>query len=280
MTTALFNLLGAMGQTQGLPPSDLPLALCALPPVGSLPLPGTTWLGCGLFKYRERQKWAREFVRQHIPQAIPPTRELCQRFQPVELPVPGKPGWKVTLECGFKFGHLTNCATGERITIDISKQEREPLMFLRWPSTDEGAGVSWEPAERLPEMRPLGMDLLYAIDDLRDAGVLRGVDYDRTPDDSGEPTAYHFSEPAAAADCVILPFCARWEDPQQRLWLAAAVGDWPLAHELATAKGDAELMAVTKPRAAACEQLVAARAKANKFSVPWLNCGETAPACD
>ena len=55
-------------------PQNLFEAIRALPLVGTLPSPWTVWLLIALIVYRQRQQWARTFVRKHRPDAFPPGR--------------------------------------------------------------------------------------------------------------------------------------------------------------------------------------------------------------
>jgi hypothetical protein len=56
------------------------------------------------------------------------------------------------------------------------------------------------------------------------------------------------------ADCVSL-LAARWADsPEDRPWLAAVIGDWAAAHELAQAAGQVELATATHDRARKCHR--------------------------
>lgn len=74
------------------PPKNLLEATQRLPLPGALPSPLAAWLLVWLFAHRERQQWAKEFVREHLPEAIPPSRRLYQEWEddpPVELDLPG-----------------------------------------------------------------------------------------------------------------------------------------------------------------------------------------------
>jgi hypothetical protein len=52
-----------------------------------------------------------------------------------------------------------------------------------------------------------------------------------------------------------LRFREQWQDADRRLWLAATIGDWGLAHELAQATRDSKLITFTGERAQQCSVL-------------------------
>ena len=106
-------LFGAMVKGCESPAADLPAAMRALPPVGSLPSPWTTWLIIAIFQYRQRQQWAKDLLRTHLPKAIPPRKEIRRRVQPVEFVLPEIPEWQVSLECAYEFAQMVHRVTGK-----------------------------------------------------------------------------------------------------------------------------------------------------------------------
>jgi hypothetical protein len=79
-----------LGSATQAPPQNVPEAISALPPVGTLPSPWTTWLYLTLMAYRRRQQWGKDLLREHLPQTVPSSQELRQRCQPVEAMVTPK----------------------------------------------------------------------------------------------------------------------------------------------------------------------------------------------
>ena len=95
------------------------------------------------------------------------------------------------------------------------------------------------------------------IDNLVAAGYLTGIDYDGMPSDPQfQPGGHRLNHRIAKRYSPhVVQFCESWKQSENRLWLAALIGDWLLAHELAEQADDAELIAFTGERAAECNRL-------------------------
>jgi hypothetical protein len=59
-------LLAAIARAGEPAPADLVTALRSLPGPGMLPSPWETWTLIGLVRYRERQRWVADFVRDRL----------------------------------------------------------------------------------------------------------------------------------------------------------------------------------------------------------------------
>ena len=60
----------------------------------------------------------------------------------------------------------------------------------------------------------------------------------------GDPNAHRLSESAHRMSRGVSRFRRLWDAPDNRLWLAAAIGDWPSANELAQSHGDSAVKLV------------------------------------
>ena len=259
MITHFYAILHALKQSAHAPPRNLTEAIRALPPVGILPMFWTVWLFIALLVFRQRQIWAESFVRQHLPDAFPPGH-IFQTSKPGdEFTLPGAPEWRVVLEPAWGFGDLKHIVTKEWITFDLTGDYIEPIIYLSLLDCRITQPVSpWHPAGWLLELHPSSEDMIqHAIDDLVAAQYLTAINDDGEPYDPDlEPPGYRLNfEIAERYSPHVLQFCDRWKDPSQRLWLAALIGDWLLAHKLAQQTNDAELITVTGERAAECNKL-------------------------
>ena len=239
-------------------PNDLVTALRELPAVEDLLTPWATSLLITLVRYRQRQRWAIRALEEHLPQTIPPSEELYARWDrdpPLQLPVPGMPVWELQLECALEFGTLVHKTTGEMISIKVSGEEDDHLMFA--DSLDRFAKTkpSGSPERRLLALHPTFLTIWYAIDEMEEAGLLEGIDFMGDVYKKGlKPDAHRLTPTAMRLEEPVALFCKHWKNPNHRLWLASLIGDWPLAHKLAQASGAQELLGVTGPRAEQCRQ--------------------------
>ena len=84
-----------------------------------------------------------------------------------------------------------------------------------------------------------GGELAAAAEDLVRVRVLRETDIDGgAVEYSHSHHCHRLSKGAHGLSSCVSRFCQLWEDPSNRLWLAAAIGDWPSANELAQSHGD------------------------------------------
>ncbi|MFH1920178.1 MAG: hypothetical protein ABIP48_09875 [Planctomycetota bacterium] len=252
----LFNLM-----EQALtPPENLLAAVEGLPPVATLPSAWTTWLFVVLIRYRRRQRWAMRMLRKHFPEAVPPSERLYKQWDrdpPLTVTVPGASKWELQLECELEFGFLIHKLTGEMISVRLSGSKTDHIIF---PDSMDHYLVS--PAPQTPEGRLLGLHPEFltmaqpAISDLECAGLLEGIEYDGDPSEENmEPEAHRLTPKALWYEKLVVAFAKNWENLDYRLWLACLVGDWMLAHELASATADGHLIEHTRQRAEECRQI-------------------------
>jgi hypothetical protein len=243
-------LFGTLAAPVPEPPSDLAQAIRDLPEPYLLPSPWATWLLIALMCYRRLQERVEYTVQHFAPDCVPPSVEMLEQEQPVKLTLNEPGSWPdaVELECPFSFGRATKRGSDEIITFGL-RRETEGVFFAdvfgSVTTTDQEA--SWR---RLRELHPSSLAMYYALRELVDAGLVEHVSLFGTVVDADvEPDAYRLAAPALWQQPMIERFCHRWQDKQQRLWLAATIGDWPKAHALAESTGAVNILNVTGPRA-------------------------------
>ncbi len=226
-------------------PRDLAAALHALPDVDLLPAPWEAWALIGLARHHTRQVWVRTVVRDHLTTDAA-ALALGGAFAHPGLghgPVPGLPGWK------FRFHGIGCCLknerTGELLDVDFHGTAEHfndyfyalYLRSLRNPALPEARLRALCPDEELITM---------AFEDLEATGVLlRGI----------HDLGLHPSPALQAAIPAVDALDRALADDTRRCWLAARLGDWLWAHELA----DEPLRAQLVPRVQRCRELRRAR---------------------
>ena len=93
---------------------------------------------------------------------------------------------------------------------------------------------------RLSQLYPGCRALPLAYDELAGAGLLRGVD----------EHGFELCDEARWLSGPVAEFLDYFEEGGHRLWMAAIVGDWPLAHDAARALGDPRVLTITRRLAA------------------------------
>ena len=261
LSPAFVNLFDAMREAQSSPPADLPAAIAKLPDVGELPSPWTTWLFLSIISHHQRQKWGRQLLRRRLPEAVPPSDDLCCSEQLIECRLPGMPEWDVVVECGDpQHAFLRNRVTKEEIVVDVSARGNRPVLKLEPWNRRRQPDARTDPAtRRLLELNPIvngcGVDEdWYAIQELRDNGLIKGFHYgihSFCPDSMG-PDYFVIAKKALRHETLVLEFLRIWKRPESRIWASALIGDWLLAHQFAIESADQQLIEITAPRAEAC----------------------------
>lgn len=230
-------------------PEDLIDALNALPTVGALPPPLWSWLFVVLLHLRKRQQAWTRLLQDRRPELVPLRRDA----EPMEVTVPGRREWKVKLDPFVGFGTATHRTTGEAVPFSLDPRRPEVGLYEQELQSMKPS-APWTPEARLLELD--AQDGLWnAIEGLMNLGYLRNVEIDGTPSEPGITGGpYRLTRRAIRHAWLIERFSRRWADPQWRLWLAAAIGDWPLAHELARKRRGKALIALTVKRAEECRE--------------------------
>src|SRR4051812_24443267 len=113
-------LIAAFNRADQATPDDMPGALRALPPVGTLPSSWATWTLIELVHRRRRQSWARNLVRKSdLDRVIKLRLDEDGRPRSDLQPVRGAPRWSYELstDCGFSQYRLANRDTREVLTV-------------------------------------------------------------------------------------------------------------------------------------------------------------------
>lgn len=254
--TVKFDRLFDLIEKSLTPPKNLLAAVEGLPPVAELPSPWDTWLLIAIILHQCRQRWAKRFLKKHLPGTIPPTDRLC-RQEPTSrvFRVPDILEWEVNLVGAPDVGHMTNVVNGETIFVKLTASEIDhvfdmPSLYDQWTSSPP-----WTPEARVRTLCPTFDTIWYALDVLDEGGMLVPLDLDFARYDGPfEPAGHRLSRRALRNMKVITAFAMQWATPDQRLWLSCVVGDWLLAEELAEASGDAQLVEIASKRAQECRQ--------------------------
>ncbi|MCY0991966.1 hypothetical protein OV203_32815 [Nannocystis sp. ILAH1] len=232
LAPAVARLFTTLAELADAPVSDdLGAALRRLPDVGALPSPWDTWTLIGLARHQARQDWVLRVVRERL-------RGDSSAVDDYEGEVPGLSGWRYLFH--GRGCCLTCEATGEAIDVDFVDDTAEHfdsyfyvghLGSLREPDVPEA---------RLHALCPELELVVLAIEDMQDAGALvRG----------GHRVYFRLSSALRGSIGAIDRVCRALADPARRCWIAACLGDWPWARELAT---DPALLAELDARAEQC----------------------------
>ena len=231
------QLENALTQVDAPPADELAARIAALPRPGKLPSPASTWLLFFLVLYGRRQRSMRRRLARCFPDVFS-DEELTSGAA-----LPGMPQWRLTL----KAGHLIIVAhevTGEQLAINDRPLGDEHLVLAAFIPTWLRPRSMWDVGGRLLASIGSG-SILTAIEELVAARVLVEIDFfgfvwekDRFPE--GHRLAYWVRRMYPA----VSRFCRLWAEETNRLWLAAIIGDWPSADELAQSHGDPEVQRV------------------------------------
>jgi len=119
-----------------------------------------------------------------------------------------------------------------------------------------GSTGKLEPGGRLRELHPHFKTVWYAIDELELADIIKGEDdYGKPMSEDLKPDAHRLTKPAVKQVGLVRDFRKKWTEPSRRLWMAAVIGDWLLAHSLAMELGDKELIENTGIREKQCRDV-------------------------
>jgi hypothetical protein len=246
-------LIEAFARARQVPPHDLAAAVMALPPVGTLPSPWATWTLVRLVRYRARQLWAHErLLDSRAAQDALAAVETVD-YATTSHPLPDLPGWQLDLYGGYglDFAYLRHRPSGEEIFLDLSSVNDGDGYFCMEVLIARRDRGPWGAAEaRMAGLHPVRDSVLYAREELIELGYLEEYCFDENTEFYGG----RLSPQVAALAEAVEGFAERWEDPTNRLWLAALVGDWPAAATAAESCGDAALALFTEARARECRR--------------------------
>jgi hypothetical protein len=233
--TTFQRLWRALQKAHREPPADLTTAIRALPDVGQLPPPWATWTLISLVGHRDQQQWFFSLVYN--------TPGGGAQNLPDSGLVPGVPEWEY---CFHGIGcRVTHRVTGETLDFDFHEPTGDYIDVYSFILSLRSLRNPEPPEARLIALHPSYDPVRLAVLDLLEAGML-------TPLAGPNPNPFRVAEVALNHEGDIQAFCVKWERPDLRIWLAALVGDWLAAHELAIGEGDQGLIDLTAGRAAAC----------------------------
>jgi hypothetical protein len=242
------SLWHAFEQALGEPPDDLATAICALPDVGHSPSPWATWTLIGRVRHRRRQLWVAEVVSSRLQGEPESIARMGALGHPEDIPqsglVPGLTDWEYFFH--GKGCCLTHRGSGEAIDVDFFGETAEYFDIFFYLNYLKSLKNPEPPEARLIALNSSFQPIRLVVGELLDSGML-------TPLEGGE-YPFRISEDVLSHEDAIDRFCDAWENPDRQLWLAALVGDWLAACELALVTGDRDLIALTASRAAACKR--------------------------
>jgi hypothetical protein len=205
-------------------PFDAAGAWRSLPAPGDLPSPWLTWTLIALVRHRRRQAWVGELVRKRLGGDLgllaacgalghPDWKSPCGT-------VPGLPEWEYYFH-GIGCC-LTHRVTGEEIDVDFFGDHAEGFSYFFFQNFLRSLRNPEPPEQRLIELHPSLEPIRLAFDHLHALGLLTTT---------SECSAPCLTESVVTRAELIDDFCARWNDPAQRPWLGALIGDWIAAEK-------------------------------------------------
>jgi hypothetical protein len=234
---------------------QLPGSLAAwesLPAPGRLPPPWLTWTLIALVRHRRRQLRVGEVVRDRLDGDLGRLAACGALGHPEERPqhgpVPGLPEWEYYFH-GIGCC-LTHRVTGEAIDVNFFGDHAEGFDFYFFIWYLRSLRDPEPPERRLLELHPSFESIRLAFDQLHRLGLLTTTPDCRAP---------RLSEEVIAGADLIDGFCRSWDDPTQRPWLAAQIGDWMAAEECLPDSAPASLRSLVAARAAAIRRAQADR---------------------
>jgi hypothetical protein len=227
------------------PPADVIGFLDTLPLPGTLPLPWATWTLFGLWHYSSRVQWAWQTAHDRLEvelerqASVEDPRVYADFLDPAQRGiVPGLPNWRYSLRgTGEHSCYLIHRGTGERLyfSLDCGLHHIEIHEFKRYVKT-----YRQPPAviERLRRLHPSSVGMILGLRSLHEVALARLETM---------PTVMFTRDQLPEA--AIANLLHRWENTEDRLWLAAWIGDWLAADKEARRTGRTDLIRVTSRRA-------------------------------
>ena len=248
MDAALDALLDAFRHCEGSPPDNLVSFVRDQPEPGALPGPWETWTLIGLVRHRRRQAWVAEIIRKRLGGSLSSLATLGALGHPDRVPqsgsVPGSPEWEYFFHgCGCCLTHKVD---GDEIDVDFSDDSADYFDMYLYTNFLKSLRRPELPEQRLRDLHPDIRAINISVADLLAAGALAPL-----PGRDSHP--FRIREEVLACASAMDAICTAWPDRGSRLWIAALVGDWPGAHEVAT--GQPGLEALISVRAEQCLEI-------------------------
>ena len=208
-----------------------------LPEPHLVPFSPMVWLLFVLLLYRERHPLGRKLFR-HLPRLD--TVRPCKRLE--------------------INGEVTGVSVGCKATESISFVDH----LRDWAATT----LRWMPAIRLFDGHPECDDIRLAVAALRITSFIEMIDF---PPSTSIVQGFRLTSRAQRWGCLAGSVYSNWEHPERRVWLAATVGDWLLALELAKTTCEPSLVSFIAQRAEECVVPLVARSR--KDMTTEASCG-------
>jgi hypothetical protein len=224
-------------------PRNLVAALGGLPGPTALPPPGVTWTLVVLARYRQSQCWARQVTWRQVVDHLDLVNPWHSGQTQFRGEVPGFDDWVCDLDLAARRCQLRHKATGQVIAIDPAPEDSESPIPVPDFVVHLGRCQPGGPEARFRELNPSKGDVSRAVGQLLGAGLLESVD--------GTSLAVRFSAPVIEDLVEITGFGDAWaeSEPQERVWMAAIIGDWPAAIATARNSGQTGLAAAVEAHA-------------------------------
>lgn len=248
MDATLKALLDAFGRVGGPPPDDLAAFLRGLPEPGRLPSPWETWSLIGLVRHRRRQAWVAEIIEERLGGFLPSLATLGALGHPDQIPqsgtVPGLPEWEY-----YFHGRgccLTHKVDGDSVDVDFWDDSADYFDTFFYTSYLQSLRRPELPEQRLRDLHPEVRAINLAVADLLALGGL-------SPFEGNESHPYRIVDEVLDRSDAVDRICTAWAGREDRLWIAALIGDWPAAQEAAEGRGELEVVA--RSRAERCREI-------------------------
>jgi len=226
--------------------------------------PWESWVLICLVRYRQLQLWALELAFGELIPSVPKFAASLKARRMLCGFVPSAPEWSFELYAYEATCTLMNRVTGQQVTIRLHERDAEPGMtdsqFVA--SVANLTAVGQMPCEnRLRELHPSTPAIVIAFAHLMAAGVFScpaqivGCKCEENPENADDSDGQlRLSHQVIERSDAFADFCAKWERPDSRLWLAACMGDWFAVEQLAREADKRKIAALAADRARACRE--------------------------
>lgn len=234
------QMLASLSQVQHGPPDDFKQFIHDLAPVKQFPSPFASWTLLCLVRYRQRQLWATELIRNCVIEQVDGFRKTLGVNKHLRTYVPDHPELQIDLDGLEEWCTLTHRVTQEVIGVGVGDFE-QPVSFIdsdfECYVENLKAGDNHGPETRLKELHASGWSLRNSIMDLRGLKCFKEDD-----------CTMQLNENCLSHVDTISRFCEAWNEGSNRLWLTALIGDWLKAEELAADVSDSVLLEAIQSR--------------------------------
>ena len=230
------------------PPENLPKAIEDLGEELEVS-PWESWMLICLDRYRQRQLWALDFAFSVLMPSIPEFEKSLESEGELSGFVPSAPDWAFHL-CGRNCT-LDNRVIGQRVAVQLYDRYREPgIDEFEFIDAVEDLKADAPPScgKRLRELHPSTPSLMVTFGHLRAAkafefSTVEGIGHEQ-----------RLSREIVDISEVFSDFCTKWQSSENRLWLAACVGDWSAVEQFAKEDNQPAVASLAAERAQGCRE--------------------------